>query len=64
MPGVSGDEKVQRPAMPGAIRGGMAKLPGFVPAAVVDGFWPKGGSWKERAAADVSRFIIENILLG
>ena len=31
MPGVSGDEKVYRPRMPGAILAGAAKLAGVVP---------------------------------
>jgi hypothetical protein len=44
MPGVSGEEKVQRPAAPAAMRDGLAKLPGDVPADVDEGFSPSGGS--------------------
>lgn len=44
MPGVSGDENVQQPSGPGAIRDGFAKLPGDVPRARDDGFCPSGGS--------------------
>ena len=44
MPGVSGEEKVQRPGAPGAIRDFLEKLPGDVPAAVDDGLSPSSGS--------------------
>ena len=44
MPGVSGDENVQRPSVPGAIFDRLAKLPGVVPAAWEDGFSPSGGN--------------------
>jgi hypothetical protein len=44
MPGVSGDENVQRPSGPGAIRGVGEKLPGVVPWAVVEGLFPTGGN--------------------
>ncbi len=44
MPGVSGDEKVYRPRMPGAILAGAAKLAGVVPTDPEAGFPPSGGS--------------------
>jgi hypothetical protein len=44
MPGVSGDEYVHRPVTPGAIQGGMAKLPGVVPWLVDEGLLPTSGS--------------------
>jgi len=44
IPGVSGDEKVQQPAAPGAIFGVIAKLAGEVPSAEVDGLAPRGGN--------------------
>jgi hypothetical protein len=50
IPGVSGDEKVNRPATPGAIRPGAAKLAGLVPAPVEDAFPPNGGSEKGNSA--------------
>jgi len=43
IPGVSGDANVYAPATPGFITGSFAKLPGLVPAAVVEGFDPSGG---------------------
>jgi hypothetical protein len=47
IPGVSGDVNVYRPAAPGAIRAGAAKLAGVVPLRSVEGFPPTGGSGKE-----------------
>jgi hypothetical protein len=43
MPGVSGDVKVYRPATPGAILPGAAKLAGVVPAFTDEGSPPSGG---------------------
>jgi hypothetical protein len=44
MPGVSGEANVYRPATPGAILLGAAKLAGVVPARIEEGFPPSGGS--------------------
>jgi len=44
IPGVSGEEYVYRPAAPGAIRAGAAKLAGVVPARPDDGLPPSGGN--------------------
>jgi hypothetical protein len=44
MPGVSGDAKVLAPSTPGAMVGGKAKLPGVVPAFVLEGLFPIGGN--------------------
>ena len=44
MPGVSGELKVSGPP----ICGRSAKLPGVVPSALLDGFWPRGGSSQRR----------------
>jgi hypothetical protein len=44
IPGVSGEEYVQRPDTPGAIHGGTAKLPGVVPWDVDEGLVPTSGS--------------------
>ena len=44
IPGVSGEANVQAPSTPGAMTGGLAKLPGVVPWAAVDGLFPNGGS--------------------
>jgi hypothetical protein len=46
MPGVSGDENVNRPAAPVRTRLGAAKLAGLVPAQVDEAFPPSGGSEK------------------
>ncbi len=44
IPGVSGElEYVAAPALPGAIAGRLAKLPGVVTPADVPGFPPMGG---------------------
>jgi hypothetical protein len=43
IPGVSGDEKVNRPAAPAAIIAGAAKLAGLVPVCVDAAFPPSGG---------------------
>ena len=42
--GVSGELKVYAPALPAAIRGRFAKLPGVVTPAVLPGLFPSGGS--------------------
>jgi hypothetical protein len=54
IPGVSGEEKVNRPATPAAIFAGAAKLAGLVPALVDEAFPPNGGRENGNPANSVS----------
>src|SRR5580704_2335302 len=59
MPGVSGDENVNRPAAPAAMRLGAAKLAGLVPARLDDAFPPNGGSENGKPAKSDSDFAAD-----
>jgi hypothetical protein len=59
IPGVSGEEKVNRPATPAAILPGTAKLAGLVPALVDDAFPPSGGRENGNAAKSASMLPVD-----